>query len=113
MNNRLQNISQLLPTIPECKKLHDAINSQHPAEVFCNLANKYFPDLPKRLTCFITCLTFHDSTLVLTEKMKKVIDACNEVTLLLLSLLLLLLLLLLMMTYFYYQIFIRLLVVIN
>jgi ankyrin repeat protein len=78
-SDRLQNISQLLPTVSEMKKLPDAKDSHHPAEVFCTLASKYYPDLPKRLTCFLTCTTFQEAYVTLTQKMKKVIEACNEV----------------------------------
>jgi hypothetical protein len=77
--DRLQNISQLLPTGPEIKKLPDAAESQHPAEVFCILAARYFPELSKRLTCFMICSTFSETCSALVGKMKKVIDACNEV----------------------------------
>ena len=78
--DHLQNLSQLLPTTSEMKKLPDAEESHHPAEIFCVLASKFYPDLPKRLTCFITCLTFHENYLNLTQRMKKIIDACNEVS---------------------------------
>ena len=77
--DKLQNLVPLLPTFHEAKKMSAAKESQHPAEVFFNVAIDYYPELPRRLSCFITCLTFADTTQSLLEKMKRIIDACNEV----------------------------------
>lgn len=77
--DKLQNLVPLLPTLHEAKKMVPAKDSQHPAEVFFNTAIAYFPELLQRLNCFITCLTFADTTEVLLAKMKKIIGACNEV----------------------------------
>mmetsp|Transcript_24624 Transcript_24624/g.36263 ORF Transcript_24624/g.36263 Transcript_24624/m.36263 type:complete len:2041 (+) Transcript_24624:160-6282(+) len=77
--DRLENLSQLLPSLPEVKRISDAEGSEHPAEVFFLLAAKFYPELPKRLACFITILTFEESAVAISSKMKKVIDACNEI----------------------------------
>jgi hypothetical protein len=78
--DRLQNLSQLIPSVPESRKIHGMEGSEHPAELFFMVANKYFPDLPKRLACFVTCCTFEESFTGVMAKMKKIIDACNEVS---------------------------------
>ncbi|CAE7500316.1 FMNL1, partial [Symbiodinium microadriaticum] len=76
--DRLQNLSQLIPSVPESRRIHGMEGSEHPAELFFLVADKYFPDLPKRLACFITCCTFQEACDGVMAKMKKIIDACNE-----------------------------------
>jgi hypothetical protein len=77
--DKLQNLMPLLPTLHEAKKMAPARGSQHPAEVFFNTAIIYYPELLKRLDCFVTCLTFADTAEGLLAKMKRIIEACNEV----------------------------------
>jgi len=77
--DKLQNLSPLLPTLHEAKKMIAAKESQHPAEVFFNTAIQFYPELLKRLNCFLTCLTFADTSEVLLSKMRRIIEACNEV----------------------------------
>ena len=77
--DKLQNLSQLVPSIPESRKIHGMEGSEHPAELFFMVANKFYPDLPKRLSCFLTCCTFQEAYDSIMTKMKKIIDACNEV----------------------------------
>jgi hypothetical protein len=77
--DKLQNLIPLLPTLHEAKKMIPAKESQHPAEVFFNTAIGYYPELLKRLNCFVTCLTFADTSEVILAKMRRIIEACNEV----------------------------------
>jgi hypothetical protein len=77
--DKLQNLLPLLPTLHEAKKMSTAQESQHPAEVFFNTAVTYYPELLNRLHSFLTCLTFADTSEQLLGKMRRIIEACNEV----------------------------------
>jgi hypothetical protein len=77
--DKLGNIQSLIPTPSEFKKIHQAIGSKNPAEIFFLLACEYYPQLPKRLNSFIICSNFNDIFSTLLEKMNKLIDSCNEV----------------------------------
>lgn len=77
--DKLETLKSILPTPAECKKLYLAAESQHPAEQFLISAHQFYPELPRRLQCFISVVTIGHATEVLVDKMRKLIDACNEV----------------------------------
>ncbi len=77
--DRLENLQSLLPSPTEAKKLPQAADSKHPAELFCLAAVELYPDLPRRISCFIFCENFNDTCSSLVLKMNKIIDACNQV----------------------------------
>lgn len=77
--DHLENFSKLLPTDAEMKRIHNISGSQHPAEIFMQAALMFYPELPLRLTCFITCLNFEGNCGVVSTKMMKIINCCNQV----------------------------------
>ena len=77
--DKLENLGAILPSPSEVKKAHQAANSQHPAEVFFTLSIKYYPELPRRITCSIYCEHFNEVHEAVMNKMQTLIDACNQV----------------------------------
>jgi len=77
--DHLENLQPLLPTGPEIKRLADLAGSTHPAEVFIRTAASFYPELPRRLQCFLTCSTFRASAAAAGDKARLLVSACKEV----------------------------------
>ena len=77
--DHLENLLPLLPTPSEMKRISDIELSQHPAEVFARAAGMYFPELPRRLQCYLTTLQFRASCIEALDKAHALISACREV----------------------------------
>ncbi len=77
--DHLDNFRGLLPTEAELKRAQDLAGSKHPAELFMQAALMFFPELPRRLHCFATCLSFGAACEALTAKMTRIINCCNQV----------------------------------
>jgi formin 2 len=74
-----ENLVSLLPTVSELKKVVDMSQSKHPAELFFLLAKDFYPELPRRLNCFIMTQHFENYCLATENKMKALNAACSEV----------------------------------
>ena len=77
--DHLENLRSMIPVESEVKNKEVMKPSEHPAEVFLRTAVEYFPDLPMRLDCFITCSHFGANATEGLKSARKVIEACNEV----------------------------------
>lgn len=77
--DNLGNLQNIIPTATEMKMINQLKDSKHPAEVFYQICQAYYPDLPRRLKSFIVISNFEDVFRTLIEKMNKLIDCCNEV----------------------------------
>jgi len=77
--DHLENLSPLLPTAPEMKRISDLAQSSHPAEVFVRVAASFYPELPRRLQCFSTCVHFRTSVSAAQDKARALVTACKEV----------------------------------
>ena len=77
--DHLENLLPLLPTPAEMKRLADLAASSHPAEVFIRTAASFYPELPRRLQCFLTCCSFRQSAQACAAKARLLVTACVEV----------------------------------
>jgi len=77
--DHLENLGALLPTPQEVKAVTLLSSSAHPAEMFLATACKFYPDLPKRLECYLHVRQLADNCEVGLGKAAKLVDACNEI----------------------------------
>jgi hypothetical protein len=77
--DHLENFVPLLLTASEWKRLPEISKSSHPAEIFLAEAAEYYPELSRRLQCFITCHHFQSSCEIVMEKSDLLILVCDKV----------------------------------
>jgi len=77
--DHVENLVPLLPTVTELKKVIDMKDSKHPAELFFLLAKDFYPELPRRLNCFIMTQHFENYCAGTETKMRALSLACSEV----------------------------------
>lgn len=75
----IDNFRTLLPTDAELKRIDKVQGSKHPAEMFFQAVMMFYPELPLRLSCFSSCLSFPSSCEALQARSRKLINACNQV----------------------------------
>mmetsp|Transcript_5286 Transcript_5286/g.8627 ORF Transcript_5286/g.8627 Transcript_5286/m.8627 type:complete len:506 (+) Transcript_5286:1-1518(+) len=77
--DHIDNFRNLLPTDAEMKCIDKIEGSSHPAELFFQAVMRFYPELPRRLSCFSSCLNFHDNCGSALERSKTIINSCNQV----------------------------------
>ena len=78
----LDTFKYLLPTESELKRVADIGDSSHPAELFLLAAVSFYPELPKRLQLFRTCLTLENDCRAALATNKNIVNTCNQVRIL-------------------------------
>jgi hypothetical protein len=79
--DNLETFKTLLPTDSELKRIDAIDGSQHPSELFLQAAMMFYPELPHRLLCFISCLNFPTACDITLDRSKRIINTCNQVLL--------------------------------
>jgi len=77
--DNLETFKTLLPTDSELKRIDAIDGSQHPSELFLQAAMMFYPELPHRLLCFISCLNFPTACDNTLDRSKRIINTCNQV----------------------------------
>ena len=77
--DNLETFKTLLPTDSELKRIDAIHGSQHPSELFLQAVMMFYPELPHRLLCFISCLNFNTNCDVTLDRSKRIINTCNQV----------------------------------
>jgi hypothetical protein len=77
--DHIDNFANLLPTEAELKRIDKIAGSKHPAELFLQTVMLFYPQLPRRLSCFAACLNFSDNCTLALARCRRLIDACNQV----------------------------------
>jgi len=75
----LDNFKYLLPSELELKRISDMVSSSHPVELFFQEIVTFYPQLPRRLQLFRSCLTFESDCEAIKLKLMNIVNTCNQV----------------------------------